>query len=108
MTETDGVKRKKAYLNYNNEERVNELLKNRPLKLSRQELRISRYIPKDCHMSGHITSTLSLMIHQTGKDNGSEKQITEYDLQKYFEKFGQIIACEWQNNEKKAILQFQE
>ncbi len=69
-------------------------------------MKISRYIPKNCPMSGHLTWTVSLKIDETEQENWFKKELTEFDIQKYFQKFGQIIACE-QYSSYEFILQFQ-
>jgi len=77
------------------------------IRLNEQELRISRYIPKNLPLTGHITSMLLIMICKTERGNGLEKKVTEYDLKKYFEKFGKIDYCEWESDEE-VILKFHE
>jgi hypothetical protein len=106
LTEVNGDKRQKAYLNFKNKERVDQLMKIGSLIHHGQEMKISRYIPKNCSMSGHLTSTVSLTVDETEEENGFKKELTEFDLQKYFQKFGQIIACERSSNYE-FILQFQ-
>jgi len=103
----DGEKRKKAYLNFKNEERVNELMKGGSLIHRGQEMKISRHTPKNCPLPGYITSTVLLKIYGTEQENGFGKELTEYDLKKYFQYFGEIIACDWQSSYE-VILEFRE
>jgi hypothetical protein len=94
-------------MNFNSEERVNLLMGNRPFFLHQKELEISRYLPKQCSLSGQITSALSITICKTKTANGSTKEFIEYELTKYLEKFGKIVDWKWQNDNE-VILQFKE
>lgn len=107
LVDINGQQQQKAYMNFGKEETVNELMKNRPIICNGQKLTVSRYNPKNCYLSGRITFALSVTINETKQDNGFKKELTEYDLNKYFEKFGKIVHCTWESNEE-VILQFEE
>lgn len=96
----NGEKRQRAFLNFQKQEDVKKVMKDLLLYNQEEEMRISRYIPKSCPLSGHMTPNILLTIHGRG--------ITEFDMKKYFEKdFGPIIAGDWQSD-KEVILQFQQ
>ncbi len=69
-------------------------------------MKISRYIPKSCHLSGYMTSYIILTIYGTEQENGFKRELTEYDLKQYFRDFGEIIACDWQSSYE-VMLEFQ-
>ena len=90
---------KKAYLNFNNKETVDRLMKMGILKYHEHEMKISRYLPKGYALGGYITANILLTIHG-GK-------IPEFDLKKYFEKFGRIVDAKW-HDDNEMILEFAE
>jgi hypothetical protein len=107
-TEVNGERRQAVYLNFRTIASVDQFMKGGSLIYQGQELKISRYTPKGCHLSGYITSTVLLTIYETEQQNGLKKELTEYDLKKYFQdRFGKIIACEWRSSNE-VILQFRE
>ncbi len=106
-TEVNGERRQAVYLNFRKIDSVDEFMKGGSLKYQGQEWKISRSTPKGCHLSGYISSTVLLTIYETEQQNGLKKELTEYDFKKYFEEFGEIIACDWRSDYE-VILQFQE
>ena len=100
-----GEERKKAYLNFTKEEQVNEMIKDGSLFLQGHEMRISRYLPKSYPLSGYITTNLRLIIGDTQRQSEVREKVSEFDLKKYFEQFGEIVDCDWQNRNE-VILQF--
>jgi hypothetical protein len=106
-TEVNGERRQAVYLNFRKIESVDQFMKGGSLIYRGQELKISRNTPKGCHLSGYISSTVLLTIYETEQQNGLKKELTEYDLKKYFEEFGVIIACDWRSSYE-VILQFRE
>ncbi|CAF1157811.1 unnamed protein product [Rotaria sp. Silwood1] len=59
---------------------------------------------------GRPTTILSVAIHQSTDDGLNRSQLNEVDLRKYFQQFGHIIGCQWEENEhaKKAFLEFKD
>lgn len=94
-------------MNFKRVESVDEFMKGGSLIHQGREMRVSRFIPKSCPLSGYITSSIILIIYETEQENGFRKELEEYDLNKYFQRFGQIIACDWQSSNE-VNLQFQQ
>ncbi|CAF3561324.1 unnamed protein product [Rotaria sp. Silwood1] len=59
---------------------------------------------------GRPTTILSVAIHLSTDDGLNRSQLNEVDLRKYFQQFGHIIGCQWEENEhaKKAFLEFKD
>lgn len=93
----NGQNRKQAFLNFRKANDVNEVMKDPLLISQEQEMPISRFLPKSCPFGGYMTTNLLLTIHG--------REVTEFDLKKYFKNFDPIIACSWQNDYQ-VILQF--
>lgn len=104
-SEVNGEERKKAFLNFTKEEQVNEMIKGGSLFFQGHEMRISRYLPKSYPLSGHITTNLRLIIDDTQHQSEVRDKISEFDLKRYFQQFGEIVDCDWQSR-KEVILQF--
>ncbi|CAF1455218.1 unnamed protein product [Rotaria sp. Silwood1] len=102
----NGQKRKKVFLNFKEEKRVNELMKNPIIKYNNQEHQISRHNPKEIPLSGQMTCYLLIKISKIEDENGFRKKLTEYDLNEYFRKFGKIISYQ-KENDNEIILQFE-
>jgi hypothetical protein len=70
-----------------------------------EELKISRYIPKSYPNFRYITHSLLVTIYKTEQNNEYTGELTEFDLKEYFERFGEIIGCNWKSKNE-IILQF--
>ena len=95
----NGEERRQAFLNFQKKDDVERVMNDPLLFHQGQEIRISRYLPKGCPLAGYLTNNILLTIHG--------REIPEFDLKKYFEKFGQIVDAQWQNDDQ-MILQFAE
>lgn len=102
--EVNGKQVKTVFLNFQSEDRVNQLMKSRTIQLNREEYKISRFNPPDYELAGRIVYTLS--VTKTD-DPSNHNTITEYDLNKYFKNFGNIVDYKKQNDDE-FILRFQE
>ncbi|CAF1163774.1 unnamed protein product [Rotaria sordida] len=102
----NGQKQKKVFLNFKEEKRINELMKNPIIKYNNQEYQISRHNPKEISLSGQMTCYLLIKISKIEDENGFRKILTEYDLNEYFRKFGKIISYQ-KENDNEIILQFE-
>lgn len=75
------------------------------IKHREQELRIARFIPKTYHNFRYITYGLLITISKTEQNTGYTGELTEFHLKEYFERFGEIVGCNWQNKNE-IMLQF--
>ncbi|CAF3866485.1 unnamed protein product [Rotaria sordida] len=67
---------------------------------------ISRYNPKDIPLSGQMTPFLLIRKSEKYNNKKTLKDLIESDINKYFERFGKIVHCQW-NDDCEAILKFQ-
>ena len=103
----DGRNLKQAFLNFNNEESVNELIQGGSIIREGHEMRLSRYLPKSYPLANYFTTNILLTIDDVTKQmNKSQRKIPEFDLRKHFDPLGRIINCYWQSDNE-VILQFE-
>lgn len=105
VLEMNGKDRKNAYLNFKEEKGINALLSKRPIMFQKEELTISRYNPKNVPYAGQVFYHLLVKFDKTTQN--LNRKPTEYDINKYFGQYGEIISCKWETN-REAILQFKE
>ncbi|CAF1333720.1 unnamed protein product, partial [Rotaria sp. Silwood1] len=102
----DGTLVRKVYLNFENERKLNELMKIGSIKVYNKSFRISRYNPRDIPLSGNMTQFLLIKISEKNNQKKTLKDLTESNINEYFGRFGKIINFQW-NDEHEAILKFQ-
>ncbi|CAF1504240.1 unnamed protein product [Rotaria sordida] len=77
------------------------------IEVDNKQFLISRYNPKDIPLSGEMTHFLLIRKSEKNNNNKTLKDLIESDINKYFERFGKIVHCQW-NDDCEAILKFQQ
>ena len=107
LVDANGDRMHKIYIRFQSENQVNQFTKHRSFKVNGKEFEVFRLNPKDIYMFGQITCFLSFELRELGWNVSFQQKLTEYDMQKYFNRFGAIIGCDHPNDHE-CILQFQE
>lgn len=105
----NGVECQYVFVTFQNPENLNEFMKNRPLSIHGEVIRVTRSLPKFVFLSSRSVHGIKIKIHGDSNGEGNGRKLNESDLRNYFRDFGTILACHWTTSDRtEALFTFQE